>query len=218
MKQNLSIILVVVSILLAAGLVFTKWSDNANLNTATGTIADFSNRLDVAQSQLTVAAGTILTQSNSLADATSASLTFSNQLVDAQSTNTAQAEQITSLNTQIAAATAQNQALSADLLDVTNQLTALKAQLALAQSSLTQTQQDYAQFRKDYALLQNRFQRDVAERVVLERRFNSLTELKNQMVNVYMYPPRQEITPESIYKGLDVEIKSDSVAHVIAPE
>jgi chromosome segregation ATPase len=211
------VILIVICVLLAVALVAVKWTDGTSLETANNSIVDFSNRLDTAQAQFTVATGVILTESNALADATSASLTCSNQLAAAQSTNTLQAGQLTDLTRQLAAATAQDQALSADLLDTTNQLTALQAQFTQAQAGLTQTTQDLAQFRKDYALLQNRFERDVAERTLLQRKFNNLDELRNQMVNLYVSPATQ-VTPQDFYKGLDVEIRSNGIAHVIAPE
>jgi chromosome segregation ATPase len=217
MKPYLTVILVVISVLLAVALVMTKRSDSADLDLASISIADFSNRLDTATLQVNIAQGGILNLSNLLVEATSASVTFSNQLTDAQSTNTVQADQITSLTRQLADITAADQALSADLLNATNQLTALRAQFAQSQTSLAQTTADYAQFRKDYALLQNRFERDVAERTLLARKFNNLAELQSQMEKLYLNPADQ-VAPADFYKGLDVEVRSNGIAHVIAPE
>ena len=73
------------------------------------------------------------------------------------------------------------------------------------------------QLHKDYALLDNRFRRDVAERVVVERKFNSYPEVQAQLKKLYTNSVPYA-TPESIYKGLNVEIVSNGVAHVIMPE
>jgi hypothetical protein len=56
----------------------------------------------------------------------------------------------------------------------------------------------------------------VAQRVILERRFNVYSELKAQEQKLLQYGGPW-VTPESIYAGLNVEVKSNSV-YVIAPE
>src|SRR5205085_377868 len=96
----------------------------------TAAITDFSNRLDTAQSQLTLDEGRILVFSNHLAEAQSASLTLSNQWLDAQTAVARDAEQITSLNRQVAETAAANQTLTQHVMELTNQLTSQMTALA----------------------------------------------------------------------------------------
>jgi chromosome segregation ATPase len=160
-----------------------------------GTILLFSNSLDVI--------------SNRLDESRSASLTFSNQLMEAQSTIALDTEQITRLNGQVAAAESGNQTLGQQVMDLTNQLAGLARQMGLTQTNL-------AQANKDHALLENRLRRDVAERIVVERKFNNPLELQAQIQNLKTNPA-VVISAESIYAGLDVEVKSNAV-HVISPD
>ena len=217
MKSYLSIILVVVSILLAAALAVIKHGDNAQLDTATGAINDYSNQLSTAQLLIGRRDDSLMALSNTLAESTSATLAISNQLAAAQSTNTAQAGQITSLNQQLAAAAAEKQTLNRNLMDLTGQMAALKEKITLAEASLDRTNQVLVQANKDYARLENRFLRDVAERTVVERRFNNLAEVQAQEQKLQKVGAPW-VTPESIYAGLDVEVKSNGTAHVISPD
>jgi len=113
----------------------------------------------------------------------------------------------------MAQAESENQTRQADLdrrvLDLTNQVAGLTRQLAVAQTNLNQSYQDYA-------LLENRLRRDVAERLVLERKFNNPSELRAQIENL-QWSPAQEVSADRIYAGLDVEVKSNTF-HVIAPQ
>jgi septal ring factor EnvC (AmiA/AmiB activator) len=215
MKEYLSTILTLVCAVLVVALIVVKHFDNAQHDTDAGSITDFSNRLDSAQIQVATYVGTLLTVSNSL-DATSNSLvecrsavmTFSNQLADAEFTVALDTEQITNLNRQIADSSSENQALSGRVTELTNQVAALTGQIALTQSNLDQAN-------KNYALLENRFRIDVAERVVVERKFNDPWELQAQIQNLKEHPAGA-ISADDIYAGLDVEVKSNAF-HVISP-
>ncbi len=215
MKEYLSTILTLVCAMLVIALIVVKHFDNAQHDTDAGSITDFSNRLDSAQIQIGTYVGTLLTVSNSL-DATSNSLVecrsavmeFSNQLADAKSTIALDTEQITNLNRQIADSSLENQALIGRVMDLTNQVATLTGQIALTQSNLNLAN-------KNYALLENRFRIDVAERVVVERKFNDPWELQAQIQNLKRHPAGV-ISADSIYAGLDVEVKSNTF-HVIAP-
>ena len=55
----------------------------------------------------------------------------------------------------------------------------------------------------------------MAERVVVERKFNNPSELQAQMQYLKKHPAGV-ISADSIYAGLDVEVKSNAV-HVISP-
>lgn len=216
MKTYLIAVLAFACIALAVVLTMTKQSDNAQIESDAGTLEDCSNRLDTAQSKIATRDGSLLTLSNSLAECAAASLVLSNQLTDAQSTNALQTEQITSLNQQVAAAAAENKTLGATILDLTNQMAALTQRIALTETSLAQTNQVLIQAHKDYSLLENRLRRDVAERVVVERKFYNLEELRNQIDNLKQ-SPFDEITAEKIYAGLDVEVNSNGTVHVLSP-
>jgi len=216
MKSYLSLTFLVVSVLLAVMLAMAKHADNAQLEVAASAMADCSNRLDTAQAQMVIREGTLLTLLT-LLTLTETSLEFSNRLTDAQSKLALQTDQITSLNRQVAVAAAENQTLGLSITDLTNQLATLTGRISQTEDSLTRTNGDLVQLRKNYALLDNRLRRDVAERVVVERRFNNLAEVQAQAAKLWKYPTLW-VTPESIYAGLDVEVKSSGSAHVITPD
>jgi chromosome segregation ATPase len=164
--------------------------------------------LDVAQTQIAFLTGTTITLSNSLDASRSTTLTFSNQWLEAQSNIAVAAEQITNLTRRVAEVEAENQTLSRQVVDLTNQMAGLAGQIALTASNLNQANQDYA-------LLENRLRRDVAERLVVDRKFNNPSELQAQL-EYLKHHPAEEISADSIYAGLDVEVKSNAF-HVIAP-
>jgi chromosome segregation ATPase len=216
MKKYRSFILAIACIVLVIALVMTKRSDNAQQENDAASITDFSNQLDSARAQIASRDGTILTLSNNLDQSQSAAMAFSNQLAGAQSAIALTTEQIADLNQQVAAAKSENQALSQRVMDLTNQTaaltqraTALTAQIALVETNLNQAN-------KDYGLLENRFRIDVAERVVIERKFNNLSALQAQIQKLKEDPFAAMISAESIYAGLDVEVKSNSF-RVISP-
>ncbi len=214
MKSYLSIVLAVVSLLLAVGLAATWWSDQAQLDTAAAAITDYSNRLDTAQAQISVRDGNLLTLSNALAET---SVVFSNQLTEAQSNLALQTEQITNLSRQVAESAAQNQALGRNALDLTNQLAALTSRNAQTEASLALANTNLVQAGKDYAQLENRLRRDVAERVVVQRKFNSIPELQTQLDQLKQFPVGL-VTPDKIYAGLDVVVNGDGKFYVISPD
>lgn len=213
MKQYISTALGLVCVVLIIALVVIKSQDNAQHQTDTGSIADFSNQLDTAQSQIAVDQGTIDVFSNNLTQSQSAATTFSNQLNDAQSTVALDAEQITNLTGQLASVKSENETLSQTLRQqitgLTNQVAGLTAQLASTQASLNDAN-------KNYALLENRFRRDVAERVVVERKFDNLKDVQQQVKNLKKNPA-QMVSADEIYAGLGVEVNSDGTYHVISP-
>jgi len=213
MKHYLPTALALACIVLVISLVVMKRGDNAQHESDAGTITDFSNRLDTAQIQIAFCNGMMLTLSNRLDVYQSASLTLSNLLTEAESTIALNAEQTTNLNRQVAELKSENQTLQTTLdqrvMDLTNQVAGLMWQIALTGTNL-------AQANKDYALLENRLRRDVAERLVVERKFYNLSELQAQMEKL-RDNPGGEVSAESIYAGLDLEVTSNAV-HVIAPD
>ena len=214
MKQYLSTALTLACVVLVISLVMVKHSDNAQHDSDVAVITDYSNRLDSAHTDIAIGNGRILTLSNSLDATLSAAVTFSNQLMEAQATVARDAEQITNLNRRVTGAESENQTLKARVTDLTSQMT---NQVTNQVTSLTQqhnaTKASLDQANKDYALLENRFRIDVAERVVVERKFNNPSALQAQLQNLKQNPA-EVVSAESIYAGLDVEVKSDRV-HVI---
>ena len=85
MKEYLTTVLALACGVLIVSLVLIKRGDNAQHETDAGAVADFSNRLDSAQTEVAIHEGTILTLSNNLSECRSAALTFSNQFVEALS-------------------------------------------------------------------------------------------------------------------------------------
>jgi len=212
MKLFLPIALGVAGLALAIAFFMTKQDDNARHDADVGAIADFSNQLQTAQSQIVNRDGTILTLSNSLVQFQSEASVLSHQLADAQSAIVLDAEQITNLNRQVAKMQeleAGNQALGQRVTELTNQVAGLGHQLV-------ETNQALVQAYKDYALLENRFRIDVGERVAMERKFNNPLELQAQLEKLRT-TPAGEISADSIYAGLDVEVKSNGTFHVITP-
>ena len=202
--------------MLAVALYTVKQVAAAQHDSDAGAITDFSNRLDTAQLDLATRNGSMILFSNSLDESRSEALTFSNRLTDAEAGITVDLEQITNLSQHIATLETNNQILVQQTADLTNELAGLSGKIASAQTSLTQTNQDLVQAYKDYGLLENRLRRDVAERVVMERKFSNAVALQEQLQNLKENPV-ETISIDRIYAGLDVEVKSNGSFHVLSP-
>ena len=216
MKSILLVILGIVSLGLAVTLFLTKQSDNAQRTTDGAAILDLSNELSTAQAQFAANSDTIITLSNSLAQAQSGSLTLSNQLADSQSALGRDADQIASLNTQVAEIETTNQAVNQHATALAGQVTALTQQLSLTQTNLASVNEALAEANDQYSLLENRFRINVAERVVMQRKFYNRRELQKQLDSLKNFPS-VEVSEDMIYAGLDVEVRSNGTFHVIKP-
>ncbi len=207
MKEYLTTVLALACAALIVFLFMMKGGDNKQHGQDVAAITDYSNRLDSASTQITIYQGTILSLSNRLDASQSASLTFSNQLTAAQSVVALNADQITNLTRHVAKVESENQTLNRSVTDLTNQLSGLMKQITLTESRLDQAN-------KNYALLENRLRRDVAERVVVERKFYNPSELQAQLQYVRKHPAKV-ISADSIYADLGVEVTSNAF-HVIS--
>ena len=214
MKQFLSAALALACTALIVSLVVMKHGDDARHERDSGAIADFSNRLDSAQTKIAICEGTMNVFSNKLNESRSASSTFSNRLTEAESTIALDTEQITNLNRHIAEVESENQTLGQTLdrrvMDLTNQVASLTSQIGSTEATLDQAN-------RDYTLLENRLRRDVAERIVVERKFGNPLELQAQVQNLKKNPAGV-VSAESIYAGLGVEVLSNGAFHVLAPD
>ncbi len=217
MKHLSTVVLGLLCVGLAVSLFVSKRNNDAQHERDAEAIISASNQLYSAQSEIAAFKGEVITFSNRLETCQSTSLTFSNELIQAKLTLTTAKEdlerQITDLNQQITRQSTQSEtekkASSQRIADMTQQIAELTNQIASAQASLLQG-------KKDYALLENRFRRDVAERVIVERKFNNRTELKAQ-IEYLLWNPNKEISEDSIREGLNVVVRSN-LCYVIAPE
>jgi hypothetical protein len=196
MKLFLPITLGVVCIALAVFLHKTQKDDAARHDEDVSSIVSYSNRLDAAETQLNTRDQVILTLSNRLNECSSASLALSHQLAEARGTVQNQSGQITNLNQQ--------------RVRLTDQVAVFSNKLGLTEATLSQAN-------KDYALLDNRLRRDIATRIVAERRFNNPAELQAQLQMLKTNPPAI-ITADAILAGLNIEVRSNGLCHVIAPD
>jgi len=211
MKNYLSTFLTLVCFVLIVSVVMIKRNDSAQHDSDVSTIGNFSNKLDLAQTEIAIGNGKVLTLSNRLDESQSVALTFSNRATVAEYKIVLESDQITKLNRQIAELEPQIPALTQRIADLTNQVASLTKQNALTEATL-------AEANKNYSLLENRLQRDVAEREVVERKFNNLFELQTQMQKLKEGNSTNLISAEGIYSGLDLEVKSNGIVHVIAPD
>ncbi|MBU6410199.1 MAG: hypothetical protein KGR98_07410 [Verrucomicrobia bacterium] len=212
MKEYVATMLGLLCVALVIALVVIKNGDNALQQVDAGTIADYSNRLDSAQTELAIREGGILTLSNSLDQSQSAWLALSNQLTAARSSVAIEAEQITNLNhqvAQLAGVQAENQALTCRVADLANQVAGLARRIALGDADLAEANQNYS-------LLENRLRRDVAERLTAERKFHNVAALQAQIEKLQQWSPSRQVSAQDIYAGLDVEVTSNSF-YVISP-
>ena len=178
------------------------------------TITNATNLLSSAWKEVAAVKGNVSTLSNQFETLQSTTLTISNQVIEAQSAlataKEASERQITELKAQSAQLETERQASSQRIAELTNHISDLTNQIASAQTNLLQAS-------KDYSLLENRFRRDVAERVIVERRFNNRNELKAQLENL-QWNPAKEISEDRIREGLNVVVGKSNVCYVIAPE
>ena len=215
MKHLLPVILGLLCVGLAIALFGSKRDNDAQHEKDAETITSASNILSSAWKEVAAIKVNVSTLSNQLETSQSTSLTFSNQLIEAKSAFAAAKEaserQITDLKGQSTQQLeTEKQASSQRIAELTNHISHLTNQIASAQATLFQAS-------KDYALLENRFRRDVAERVIVERRFNNRQELRAQLENLQWNPTR-EISEDRIREGLNVVVGKSNQCYVIAPE
>jgi predicted nucleic acid-binding Zn-ribbon protein len=180
-------------------------------------LSDCSNRLDIVNAKVTVRDTQIYSLSNDLATASAAVGDISNQLVQAQATVEDQKTQVGKLTSQLTEVNAQNEALNRSLVEATNQYNTLNQLQQTTKASLEQTNSALVQLQKDYGVLGQRLQEDVAQRLVLERRWRNPQMLSDQ-VDYMKNSPEETITPERIYAGLNVLVSSNGSVKVLSPD
>jgi chromosome segregation ATPase len=213
MKHLLSVILGLLCLGLAIALFSSKRSNEEQHAKDAETITDATNLLSSALREVAAVKGNVTTLSNRLETCQATSLTFSNEVNEAKSAlataKEASDRQITELKGQSAQLETEKQTSSQRIAQLTTQIADLTNQIATVQSSVLQAS-------KEYALLENRFRRDVAERVIVERRFNNSRELKAQLEKL-QWNPVLEISEDRIREGLNVVVGKSNQCYVIAP-
>jgi chromosome segregation ATPase len=214
-KHLLTVILGVLCLGLAIALFKSKGDSDAQHEKDAETITNATNLLSSAWKEVAAVKGNVSTLSNRLETSHSTALTYSNELIETKSAlaNTKESleRQITDLKGQSTQQLeAEKQASSQRIAELTNHVSDLTNQIASAQASLLQAS-------KEYALLENRFRRDVAERVIVERKFNNRTELKARL-EYLQWNPVLEISEDRIREGLNVVVGKSNLCYVIAPE
>jgi chromosome segregation ATPase len=217
MKPYWTTALALLCTLLVVCLVVVKLGARAQHEKDADALADCSNRWDAAQTKIAIFAGRITAFSNDLAGCQSAGLVLSNEWITARSNLTVATQQLTNLNQQVAAVSAENQARVQRIADLTNQVAGLTHQLALTEASLAATHQALAQARQDYGRLEDRLRQDVAERLIVERRFNNQAALEAQL-DLLKKQPVWGISATDIFAGLNVEVRSNGTFRVISPD
>ncbi|HEU6448308.1 MAG TPA: hypothetical protein VFV23_07725 [Verrucomicrobiae bacterium] len=210
MKQYFSTMLILICLALVAVIVSVKHIDNAQHQGDVSAFTDCSNQLVSAQGEILVCDARIFSLSNDLAEIQSSSAICSNQLAEARSAADRDTKQLAELNQQLLNVKSENEMLGKNVATLTNQMADLVGRLATTTTNLEQAN-------RDYALLENRLRRDIAERLVTERKFNNAQELQAQLENVRKNPSRHGVSSESIYADLDIEVESNRI-HVISPD
>ena len=214
MKHLLSVILGLLCLGLAIALFSSKRDNEEQHAKDLETITSTSNMLSTAWKEVAAFRGNVSTLSNRIETLQSTTLTISNQVIEAQSAlataKEASERQITELKAQNVQLETEKQVSSQRIAELTNHISDLTNQIASAQTNLLQAS-------KEYALLENRFRRDVAERVIVERRFNNRNELKARL-EYLQWNPVLEISEDRIREGLNVVVGKSNLCYVIAPE
>ena len=182
MKTKIGIIvLVVVCAGLVIALVAVKKSADDQRNTDALTIGEFSNEWAQVSYTNDELRQVNLTLNNDLETSREAALALSNNLADAsnalslsETSLQGATNQIADLNDRIKDLTTQNQVLDQNVNSLSNQITDLNSQI-------TDTQRQLNDSKTNNAFLTAELQQQMADKADLERKFNDLTEVRNQV-------------------------------------
>jgi len=179
MKTKIGIVVLVVACVgLVIALIAVKKGAGTQHITDTETITDFSNELVNAHEQINGLDQVNLVLSNQLDNSQETALTLSNNLIEASNTlattETSFQNQITNLDDRIASLTAQNQVLDQRADSLSNTIETLNSQIA-------DTEQKLANSETNNSFLTDELKRQMAEKAELERKFNDLAEVRDQV-------------------------------------
>ncbi len=217
MKPYVSVIFAVACIVLAIGLFFTKQSATSQREADTVVINDYSNRLDMATMQIVGRDGALLNLSNRLEQTLVDTVSLSNQLSAAASSLARHSDLFTNLTAELTGLKADKVTLEHSVTDLKDQLDGVKQQFSASQASLKETNNALIDTRKQNALISDRLRQDVAERLLAERKFANPAELQSQIKKLQTNPTK-EISLQSIYAGLDVEVRSNGTFRVLSAD
>lgn len=214
MKEYFSTALVLACIGLVIAVVVTGRNDRARHENDVSIIEGFSNQLSSAKRELTVRQESILTFSNDLHKSQADVTTLSNRLMEAESNLARDRKQVTNLTIQVAQAKSEKQALAGRIVNLTRQVAALTERTASAEDRLKQSTKDWT---KNYSLLEDRLRSDVAQRLIVERRFNNVSALQLQLERLKKNPA-WPLSAKDIYAGLGIEVESNGAFQVLSPD
>ena len=217
MKSYLTTVLGLATVVLVVALFTIKRGDNERHAQDVSATAEYSNRWTLADSQIAGMKVGMVSVSNSLEEFRANSVSLSNQLVQAAELEKGHQENITRLNQQLGDAAAENKTLDERIRSLTSQLADLSGKISVAQSSLSETNAALTQAWKEYGLLEAKLRQDVAERLIMERKFSSPTALQAQL-NMLRENPVWELSADSIYAGLNIEVRSNGTLHVLSAD
>jgi len=180
-KKTAIAILIVGCVGLAVGLIVLQSLSTRQHESDSNTILQFSNDLDKANVNLNDLRQVNLALNNDLDTNRALAAGLSNQLdqtvqqlASAQSTMQTDQQQITNLDQHVSDLEAQNRVLDQRANDLSNTISQLNTQITETQMKLavTQTNNDY---------LESELQKQVAEKDDLQRKFNDLNDVRQQM-------------------------------------
>jgi len=175
MNKNLAtIILLIACAGLAVALIVINKQSGEQQQHNVNTILDFSNQLTGARDQITSLGQVNLVLTNDLAASRQQSETLSNQLSDTQQTVAQEQQNLIDLTNQIVQLEQRNQELDQKVTDLTNQISQLDDQI-------TATQLELSKSKTNNTYLENELKKQVAERTVLEAKFNSISQVREQV-------------------------------------
>lgn len=175
MNKNLvTIILLIACAGLAVALIVARNAERASEITKTNTILDFSNQLTTARDQITSLSQVNLVLTNDLATSHKESEALSNQLSDVKLTAAQEQQQLVDLTNQLVELEQRNQELDQHAAELTNQLAQLNDQISATELKLSQAQ-------TNNVYLESELKKQVAERTVLEQKFNDLSQMRAQV-------------------------------------
>jgi len=217
MKNFLTVLFGVAAVILAIALVVTKSNDNSQLSVASASLAECTNRLDEFVVKIGARETTISALSNHVAVLTVVTLENSNRLEQAQVALADRNRETTNLAAQVEQLTASKDTMARELGVASNELTAVSVRLAAVESSLIVTNEALIKLQRDYATLGERLKQDVAERLVVERKFQNPSAIQEQLVALKK-SPAGEITSDRIYAGLNVLVTSNGAVRILSPD
>ncbi len=178
MKILITVILILACVGLVVALVITQKHIDEQRKKDADTILDFSNQVVQANEELNDLRQVNLTLTNDLNNSREQLMDLSNQVMAVSGSLSNSDTQLKAAQDQIASLQVQNQALDAQAAQLTNAMLSLKAKIAEADTQLAESE-------TNNTFLQGELQSQVAERNELEKKFNDLQTVRDQVKKLH---------------------------------